>query len=115
MCIRDSPCDGHGFALHNQAHVAQQVQADRMEGADGHAPHRALAAEPLLKALAHLGSGLIREGHGGDLIRFDAAPLDQMRDARDQGFGLARTRPGDDRDRGLRRLHRCRLYTARCV
>ena len=29
-----------------------------------------------------------------------------MRDARDQGFGLARTRPGDDRDRGLLRLHR---------
>ena len=81
------------------------MQADRVEGADGHAPHRALAAQPLLKPLTHLGGGLIRERDRGDLVRLDPARFDQVRDARDQGFGFASARPGDDRNRGLLRRH----------
>ena len=81
------------------------MQADRVEGADGHAPHRALAAQPLLKPLTHLGGGLIRERDRGDLVRLDPARFDQVRDARDQGFGFSCARPGDDRDRGLLRRH----------
>ena len=82
------------------------MQADRVERADGHAPHRALAAQPLLKPLTHLGGGLIRERDRGDLVRLDPARFDQVRDARDQGFGFSCARPRDNRDRRLCRFHR---------
>lgn len=61
---------GHSqrLALGNQAHLAQERQADGVEGSNGHLGHGPLAAEPRLEPLAHLVRSLIGEGHGGDLI-----------------------------------------------
>ena len=103
------PRDGERLALGEQAHIPEQMQADRVEGADRQPAHRAPAAQLLCKARAQFGRGLVGEGHRGDLVRFDPAHRDQVRDARDQGLGLARTGPRDDRDRVFLRLDRCLL------
>ena len=54
---------------------------------------------PAAAAFAHFRGGPAREGDGQALRAGDAAIGDEMRDAMDQGAGLARARPGDDQQR----------------
>ncbi len=49
----------------------QELQAQRVEGAQGQALGR-IAAQALAQALAHLARGLVGEGDGGDALGRDA-------------------------------------------
>ena len=109
--FRDRQC----LALRNKAHIAQQFQTDRVESADGHAPHRALAAQPLFQPGSHFSGGLIGKGDGGDLVRPHAALLYQMGDARNQRFGFAGARSRHDCDNSLLRAHRRLLFRVQCL
>ena len=66
--------------------AAQHAGAEAMEGA-----HRYVAcrlADHLVQAIAHLGGGLVREGHRKDLPRSDPLVLDQPGDAVGDDAGL---------------------------
>ena len=72
--------------------MAQQLDADRMEGAKprhafGHLPHH--ATDPF----AHFARGLVGKGHGEDFARTRPPRCHKMRNSRGQGAGLARARP----------------------
>ena len=66
--------------------AAQHAGAEAVEGA-----HRYVAcrlADHLVQAVAHLGGGLVREGHRKDLPRSDPLVLDQPGDAVGDDAGL---------------------------
>jgi hypothetical protein len=77
--------------------LAQDREPERVEGVDSDAAR--LRAEHRMQAFAHFRSGPAREGNGQALRAGDAAIGDEMRDAMDQGAGLARARPGNDQQR----------------
>ena len=77
--------------------LAQDREPERVEGVDGDAAR--VRAEHCMQALAHFRRGPAREGDGQALRAGDAAIGDEMRDAMDQGAGLARARPGNDQQR----------------
>ena len=56
-----------------------------------------------------LGGGLVGEGDGGDLLRLYASLLDEVRDAGDEGPGLARAGACGDRHHSLQGGDRRRL------
>ncbi len=72
----------------------QQTVREAVEGADPHA--LGTHAEQLLDAVAHLGGGLVGEGHRKDGVRRGALDLDQPGDAVHQHPGLARAGTGQD-------------------
>ena len=95
----------HRAAAHQLGMAAQDLHADRMEGAE---PRHALdllpqqAADPFL----HLACGLVGEGHGEDVGRAGAAGRDQMRDAGGQRPGLAGAGTRQHQDGTVQRLDR---------
>ncbi|MPL84433.1 hypothetical protein SDC9_30398 [bioreactor metagenome] len=83
----------------------QQLDADRVEGAQPRHPLDRTAEQPA-HALLHLARGLVGEGHGEDLVRAATARMDQMRDARGQGLGLAGAGARQHQHRAVKRLDR---------
>ena len=79
--------------------LAQDREPERVEGVDSDAAR--VRAEHRMQAVAHFRRGPACEGNGQALRAGDAAIGDEMRDAMDQGAGLARARPGDDQQRTL--------------
>ena len=77
--------------------LAQDREPERVEGVDSDAAR--VRAEHRMQAVAHFRRGPACEGNGQALRAGDAAIGDEMRDAMDQGAGLARARPGDDQQR----------------
>ncbi|MNZ35787.1 hypothetical protein D3C78_531910 [compost metagenome] len=71
---------------------AQQAVRQAVEGADPHA--RRVDAQQLLDALAHLGGGLVGEGHRQDRVGRGLLHLDQPGDAVHQHTGFAGTGAG---------------------
>ena len=87
--------------------AAQDPHAHRVEGRE---PDRGgLASHQLLDPLAHLGGGLVGEGHRQDPLRRDAAGGDQPGDAVGEDAGLAAARAGEHEERPLGRLDRAAL------
>ena len=71
-------------------------------GVEGEDPDRARrAAEHPLEALAHLPRRLVRERDREDLVRLDAAGVDQVRHPIGEHARLPRARPGDDEQRAF--------------
>ena len=81
--------DGQRLPGADEMHVPQQVQADGVEGADGHGGRRPLAAQMLFQPGPHLRGRLVGEGDGGDLPGADAPLLHQPGDPGRQRFRLA--------------------------
>ncbi|MNM52321.1 hypothetical protein D3C81_633980 [compost metagenome] len=73
---------------------AQQAVRQAVEGAYPHAGR--VDAHQLLDTLAHLGSGLVGEGHRQDRVRRGLLDLDQPGDAVHQHTGLAGAGTGQD-------------------
>ena len=65
----------------------QQAMRDAVEGADPHGPHRHI--DQAFDAVAHLGGGLVGEGHREDRMRRHAFHRNQPADAMGQHPGLA--------------------------
>ncbi len=83
----------------------QDLHAQRVERTNGELVDRHLTAflarrgqqlafELLGHALAHFGGGLVREGHGGDVLRLEPLRLDQPGDLLRDDARLAAARPG---------------------
>ena len=87
--------------------AAQDAGAEGMEGAHGHLA--ALVADQGQDALAHLGGGLVGEGHGQDLPGLHALDADEVGDAVGQHAGLAGAGTGQDEQRPLGRGDGARL------
>ena len=66
-------------------------------------------AQVAAHAQFHLARGLVGEGHGQNLRRKGAARVQQMRDARGQGLGLARARACKHQDWAIKRFDRFAL------
>ncbi len=81
---------------------AQDPHADRVEGADRDVARD--RTQELLDALLHLARGLVREGHGQDLVRRNPAHPDQIGDPRRQHARLAGARAGEHQQGPLGRL-----------
>ncbi len=98
--------DGEVRLQPGQFRVApQQLDADRMKGAEpGHPLHR-LAQQPP-DAQLHLARGLVGERDGEDLVWARGAGGQQVRDPGGQGTRLAGARTGQHQDRPLQRLDR---------
>ena len=84
----------------------QELQPQRMEGADGQ-PFGRIALDALGHALLHFARGLVGEGDRGDAARRHAARGNQVRDLLDDDAGLAAAGAGEHeqgaiavRDRG---------------
>jgi hypothetical protein len=89
-----------GLQPHEFGMPAQELDADRVEGAEpGHALH--LLAEKARHALLHLARGLVGEGDGEDLVRTGGAGVEEMRDAGGERAGLARPCPREHQDGAL--------------
>lgn len=72
--------DGEALRESNRLAVApQHPRTKAMERAHGNVARR--LTDHLVKTVAHLGGGLVGEGHGKDLPRGDALVLDQPGDA----------------------------------
>ena len=85
--------------------AAQDLDADRMEGAEpGHPFDRFAhqAGHPLL----HFARGLVGEGHGQDAAGRGTALHQQMRDSRGQRTGLAGARARQQQHGAVQRFHR---------
>ena len=93
---------------HQLRMTAQELHADRVEGAEPRHPLHRLAHQPA-HAVLHLARGLVGEGHGQDLVRTGRPGHQQMRDPRGQGPGLARARPRQHQHRTVERQHRLPL------
>ena len=77
--------------------TAQQLDADRVEGAEpGHAFD--ILIERAADAEFHLARGFVCEGHGEDFVGPGGARHQQMRDAGGERFGLAGARPCEHQD-----------------
>ena len=85
-----------------QGHVPQQLQADGVEGADGHGAGRPPAQTPL-QPRPQLPCRPVGEGHGGELRGLGPPLLHQPGHPLHQGVGLARAGSGEHRHRGLLR------------
>ena len=72
----------------------QQAVREAVEGADPHAGR--VDAQQLLDAMAHLGSGLVGEGHRQDGVRRGVFDLDQPGDTVHQHSGFTGTGAGQD-------------------
>jgi hypothetical protein len=83
--------------------AAQQLDADRVEGAE---PRHALdgAADQNGDALLHLAGGLVGEGDGKDLRGEGAVGIEDMGDAGGQHARLAGAGAGEHQDRAFERF-----------
>ena len=77
--------------------VAQQAHARRVEGRHPHAAR--IVTHEGARALAHLGSRLVREGDRQDLARPRAARGQQVGDAMREDAGLTGARARQDQQR----------------
>ena len=92
--------------LHGVAVLLQDGDAEAVEGAD---VTRVAVAGQGADALAHLGGGLVGEGHAEYAARRDAQVINEIGKAARQRPGLARARARHDADVALRRGHRLAL------
>ena len=92
--------------LHGVAVLLQDGDAEAVEGAD---VARVAVAGQGADALAHLGGGLVGEGHAEYAARRDAQVINEIGKAARQRPGLARARARHDADVALRRGHRLAL------
>ncbi len=86
---------------------AQQTVREAVEGAHPHAAHR--DTQQLFGAAAHLGGGLVGEGHRQHAVGRGALDADQPGDAVHQHAGLAAAGTGDHQHRPGRAGHRVAL------
>ena len=83
-----------GFVAQPRMLLADNVQAQVVEGADGQAASFAgtqQGADPLF----HFARGLVGKGHGDDVLGADAAVLNQVRDLARDHAGLAGASTGE--------------------
>ncbi len=99
---------------HQLGMAAQQLDADRVEGAQPGHPLDG-AADQLADAVLHLARGLVGEGDGEDLVGPGAAGVQQMRDARGQRAGLACARAGEHQHGAVERFDRRALVGIQAV
>jgi len=85
--------------------AAQDLDADRMEGAQPGHPFDHAAHQPA-DAVLHLARGLVGEGHGQDLVRPRPPRGQQMGDSRCQRARLPRPRARQHQDRAVQGLDR---------
>ena len=80
--------------------TAQNAHAEGMKGRD-HRLGDAQTADKFFDALAHLGGGLVGEGHRQDGFRHHSHVLDQIGDAVGDDARLAAARAGEDQHRAF--------------
>ena len=81
--------DAHGFDI-----ATEDAYAEAVEGGEGGLGERGVA-EDFLDTLGHFFGGLVGEGDGENVVRGDAALLDEVRDAVRDDARLARTGTGE--------------------
>ena len=103
--------------LWSQAHElgvhAQDLRADRMEGAEPR--HGLLGPGERADALAHLPRRLVGERHRQNLIGASAARGDEVGDSGGQHAGFADACAGENEDRPVQRLDRALLLLVQAV
>ena len=92
---------------------AQDLRADRMEGAEPR--HGLLGPGESGDAHAHLARRLVGEGHRQDLIGASAAGGDEMRDPGGQHARLADAGAGENEHRPVQRLDRALLLVIQSI
>ena len=97
-----------GFQPHQLRMTAQELDADRVEGAK---PGHALGglAEHATHAFLHFAGGLVGEGHREDLVGARPVGGQQMHDTGGQRLGLASARARQHQHRAVQRFHRLAL------